>query len=158
MGRLAIALGSAVLVGCMSGLSPNPPTNLRGVTLFPPRGDSPPLSLFVPQDMAIQRSDSSVRLSRSGLLLDASISPQHVLLRCGQLSSCTEGTVSIDGRPANYIRYDESSGPRPFRFTLTVPLRKEAFILSASCASRQHCDFAERVLARAKFAEIALSY
>lgn len=151
----SLTLLSATLVNCT--VSPNRPTQIPYVELLLPRGDMPAFSAPVPSNMQIQRAFAFARVSRPGVTIDVRSVLEVAQLSCVGFASCREGATTIDSRPARYIRYRISSS-YPHRLELTVPFGNKAFLASVSCLTRDECDFAQRMLQRGVFAEIAVRY
>ena len=146
-GLCLLALGSCVSSAVNRPFGPY-------VNLVDSRGELPPFSVRLPQDMAVSRSFASARAVRPGLVIDVRSLLQSTALSCRQLADCVRRSMVIDGKPATAIRYRDS-GTYPIRLTVAVPFRDKSIVAEAQCGTEQQCALAEQILRSGVFAQIA---
>jgi len=124
------------------------------LNLIDSRGELPPFSVRLPQDMAVQRSFAAARASRPGLIIDAKSLLEAAPLSCARFSGCVQRSMIIDRRPANSVRY-RPAGAYPLRLAVAIPFRDKAIVAEALCANEQQCRLAEQIIKSAVFGQIA---
>lgn len=161
----------AVLTGCspVSGISAAPPA-MSGKRVLLGHGTErlPPVSVVVPDGFRVELGGGvdtqHAQIRGPGVRLSSDYGRTGGKQVCGNIAGCAQGSATVDGRSASWVRYPAAQTVEGISYTERLVFAVQALptedpargpvnylLLNALCVTRADCNVAEQIARTTRF-------